>query len=271
MKNVLVQTENVHRFLSGVGELEKRGAREASIMLLIGDPGFGKTECVERWADQEDAVYLCGYPRVTAQMVLGDLVRELGGIPDGRYETRRQQADRLLRSSLNDKGMPRPIILDEAQFYLENKAEALEVIRSLTDRHENSLVLVSMDDIQKQIAKYDQISSRIASVVKMHPANIADVEKLCDGLSEVKISQRLAEEILHHTGGRHRDVVKSIALAETFGKRNRKELVNCVMMSGEVIAYDWRDETPRKVREAMAAREAREMKKQQEECARSAA
>lgn len=269
MKSALVHTKNVEMFLSGAGHLERRGAREASIMLLIGEPGLGKTECVHRWADEQDAIYLCGYPKITAHMVLGELVRELGGIPDGRYENRLQQADRLLGRSFNDQKQPRPIILDEAQFYLKSKAEPLEIVRKLTDRHENTLVLVSMDDIQKEIAEHAQISSRIASVVKMQLADLEDAEKLCDGLSEVKISQRLVEEILFHSGGRHRNIVKSIALAETFGKRNKKDYVSCILMNGETIAYDWRDESPRRVRDVMARREEREEKQKQAERAAS--
>ncbi|MBF0215054.1 MAG: ATP-binding protein [Magnetococcales bacterium] len=242
MRNKLARTENVRRFLAGVGTLEERGAREASMLLVVGDPGYGKTEVVEWWADMVDAVYLCGRPMLTPKMVVGDLVRELGEQPDATYEKRLRQADRLLRVRQT------PIILDEAQFYLTDRAAPLEAIRSLTDRYEVPLVLVSMDQIQEKISRFDQISSRVAVVVKMTPATVADVKVCCDTLSEVPIADDLAEEIHFHTNGRYREIINAIALAERFGKRSKLEVVTRVAMVGEVIAHDWRDESPRKVR-----------------------
>ncbi|MEO5341080.1 MAG: ATP-binding protein [Magnetococcus sp. MYC-9] len=248
MRNRLATTSNVKRFLAGVGLLEARGAREASMLLVVGDPGYGKTEAVERWADTVDAVYLCGKPRSTPHMVLGDLVRELGEQPEFSYEKRYQQADRLLRAS------QRPIILDEAQFYLAEKAEALEAVRSLTDRYEIPLILVSMEQIQEILSRFAQISSRIAAVVKMAPATVEDVRICCDALAEVKIAPCLVEEIHHHTSGRYREIVNAIALVERFGKRNKLSTVTRADMAGEVIANDWRDESPRQVRPVRSTR-----------------
>ncbi len=242
MKNRLASTSNIKRFLIGIGLLEERGAREASMLLVVGDPGYGKTEAVERWADTVDAVYLCGKPRMTPQIVLGELVREMGEQPEHSYEKRYKQADRLLRLNQN------PIILDEAQFYLADKAESLEVVRSLTDRYEVPLILVSMDQIQETISRFEQISSRIAAVVKMMPATVEDVRICCETLAEVQIADCLVEEIHHHTNGRYREIINAIALAEKFGKRNHLESVTRAAMVGEIIAHDWRDESPRKVR-----------------------
>ncbi|MBF0339763.1 MAG: ATP-binding protein [Magnetococcales bacterium] len=242
MRNKLANTMNVKRFVAGTIALEERGAREASMLLVVGEPGYGKTEVVEWWADTKDAIYLCGKPGLTPKIVLGDLVRELGEQPDATYEKRLQQADRLLRTRQT------PIILDEAQFYLIDRAAPLEVVRSLTDRYELSLVLVSMDRIHETIVKFEQISSRIAAVVKMTAATVDDVRVCCDTLCEVKIAEDLVEEIHFHTNGRYREIINAIALAERFGKRGKLEVVTRAAMAGEVIAHDWRDETPRKVR-----------------------
>jgi hypothetical protein len=220
------------------------------MLLVVGEPGYGKTEAVNRWADMVNAVYLCGRPCVSPYALIGDLVRELGEQPESIHDRRYRQADRLLRLKQC------PIILDEAQFFLANKAETLEMIRSLTDRYEVPLVLVSMDNIQEVISKFTQISSRIAAVVKMSAATVDDVRICCDTLSEVSIAQCLVEEIHFHTDGRYREIVNAIAIAETFGKRGKLETVTRAAMAGQVIAHDWRDESPKKVRPVRSARAA---------------
>ncbi|HGX92123.1 MAG TPA: ATP-binding protein, partial [Candidatus Tenderia sp.] len=43
MKHTFVKTENTQRFREGIAILEERGAMEASMMLVTGAPGYGKS------------------------------------------------------------------------------------------------------------------------------------------------------------------------------------------------------------------------------------
>ena len=58
MKKAFVKTENYARFAAGVKAVEQRGAAEAGMMLVHGQPGYGKSHIVYRWAEEAGAVYL---------------------------------------------------------------------------------------------------------------------------------------------------------------------------------------------------------------------
>jgi predicted ATP-dependent serine protease len=58
MKKHFVKTSNFLSFIDGIQAVEARGAMEASMMLVHGHAGFGKSETLDHWATQNDAIYL---------------------------------------------------------------------------------------------------------------------------------------------------------------------------------------------------------------------
>ena len=58
MKKAFVKTENYARFAAGVKAVEQRGAAEAGMMLVHGQPGYGKSHIVSRWAEDAGAIFL---------------------------------------------------------------------------------------------------------------------------------------------------------------------------------------------------------------------
>lgn len=58
MRQGFVKTENYARFIAGVKAVEERGAAEAGMMLVHGQPGLGKSHIVYRWAEEAGAVFL---------------------------------------------------------------------------------------------------------------------------------------------------------------------------------------------------------------------
>ncbi|MBF0371711.1 MAG: ATP-binding protein [Magnetococcales bacterium] len=245
MKNKLVNTQNVKLFLAGILELERRGAREANMLMVVGDAGYGKTITVRRWADMSDAIYLKGRPKLSPNQVMEDLIWELGEKPKHTIGRMEKQARRLLMAS------QQPIVLDEAHFYLTDKASPLEMIRAVTETSENAVILVSTEEIQTTIRHFPPLWSRvIPTVVRMNPASLEDVSLFCSDLCEVTVADDLVREIYHHTEGRYRVIKNAVAIVEQFARRNRLERVTTADMVGEVIAHDWRDRSPLKVRKA---------------------
>lgn len=244
MKKKFAMTSNVQRFLAGIDAAEERGAGEAGMLLVYGEPGYGKSRTAKWWALRKEvnAIFLTGKKSWTPHWALTDLVSELGEIPERANERLYAQAFRALSRT------HQAIVIDEAENTLTDRAAVLDTFRGLTDFLETTLVLVGTGDLAKGIPRYRQISSRIADKVQFLPATVADVGMLCRELCEVGVADDLAEEIHYHTDGRVREVLNAIDRVERFGKNNKKSLVSLPDMVGQVIANDWQTRKESKVR-----------------------
>lgn len=247
MKKKFAMTSNVQRFLAGIDAAEARGAGEAGMLLVYGEPGFGKSRTAKWWALRKEvnAIFLTGKKSWTPHWAMTDLVSELGQIPERTNEKLYAQAVQVLSRT------HQPIVIDEAENTLSDRAAVLDTFRSLTDFLELTLVLVGTDDLAKGIPTYRQISSRIADKVLFLPATVPDVVVLCRDLCDVSVADDLAEEIHFHTGGRVREVLNAIDRVERFGKNNKKSQVTLTDMAGQVIVNDWRTKKEFKVRPAL--------------------
>ena len=120
MKKAFVKTENYARFAAGVKAVEQRGAAEAGMMLVYGQPGYGKSHIVYRWAEEAGAVYLRANVDWTPKYFLVELCKALN--IDGRG-TAQALFERCLRVLVERQC---PIIIDEAEFTLSSNAAVLE-------------------------------------------------------------------------------------------------------------------------------------------------
>ena len=164
MHQGFVKTENYARFAAGVRAVESRGAAEAGMMLVHGLPGLGKSHIVYRWAEEAGAVYLRANVDWTPKYFLCELAKALYLDTRG---TAQQLFERCLRVLIERQC---PIIIDESEFTLRDGAAVLEKIRDFSDRAEVTVVLIGMEQIQRNIGRHKQISSRIAHVVEFAPA-----------------------------------------------------------------------------------------------------
>lgn len=249
MKPGFAMTSNVQRFLAGISVVEDRGAREASMMLVTGDPGYGKTAAAFWWALQHNAVFLRGKASWTPFWLLSELVSELKGRPSHSSEELSKQAViSLLRE-------PRAVVIDEVEHTFHN-LQVLETIRDLVDLVTVPMVLIGTDQVQNRVARYAQFSSRIASVVQFHPATVKDVRTICDHKLEIPVADDLVEEVHRQSGGRVREVMNALAKVERFGKARTgaaaQKPVVLADMAGLPLTHDWQAKRPtRPARPAM--------------------
>ena len=240
MKKELVKTANYERFRAAITAVEQRGAPEASLLLVVGDPGFSKSIVVNRWAVEAKAVYLRAKVGWTPNRFLLELAEELRVDVSGGAK----QIFARVVAVVGKQQMP--IIIDEVQHTLINGARVLEAVRDISDLTETIVVLVAGEErLLPRIARYPQISSRIGKVVEFTAASIDDVARTCDELSEIKIDRDLAIEIHRQSNGRMRDVVGAIAIIERAAKRTGSRHVKAADFAGKALVHDWQTRRPR--------------------------
>ncbi len=245
MKKELVKTSNYERFKLGIKAVERRGAPEASLVLVVGDPGFSKSVVVNRWAIENKAIYLRAKVRWSPSRFLHELAEEL------RLDTSGRAKEVFGRVVAAVGRLQVPLVIDEVQHCLDNGARTLEAVRDISDLTETIVVLVAGEErVQAKIARYPQISSRIAAVVEFGPATTDDVARTCAELIEPEVALDLVEEIRRQSGGRMRQVINAIAVIEAEAKRSGKKKLTAADFVGRALVHDWQASLRRSPRSA---------------------
>lgn len=238
MRNTFVKTSNVQRFLTGMGQVEERGAPEACFLLCVGDAGHGKSRTGQWWGVQNGAVRVRLKAAATAHWFLTDLVRELGEVPTHTCERLFAQS---IESLVRD---PRPIVVDEIENGLARDLAVVETIRDVADLVEVPVVLIGRDYVRAKLKRQRQIWTRISAVVEFTAATRADVALCCAELAEVKVSGDLVDEITKQSEGYIREVVKAIKNVERVGLRLKGEVVELDDMRGAPLTQEWQRRGP---------------------------
>lgn len=211
-----IELTNTKKFHAAIGAFHRRGAAEACWVLVAGRPGLGKTSCVARWGIQTGACTLRLETSCTPAWVLRDLVLALGGVPRHTAALMTDQARELLAQR------PRPIILDEAEEGLKDRARVLDTVRALSDRYEIPVVLAGREQLVKKMQNYQQLLGRVApeAIAVFEPATLADVAALRLAVTGLQATSEADAIIRERTGGVHREIMHALAeLARRFGRR----------------------------------------------------
>lgn len=240
MKNLFAITSNADRFLSAMKALEKRGASEASWVLLTGLPGLGKTELVEWWALRHDAIYLRAKSAWTPRAAMAELAERLGIAPSKKSVDLFGQIISVLGRS------PTPLVVDEIEHCLRD-AKVLEVFRDLSDLTEIPVIVVGMDAVRTAIQRHEQISSRIHQVVDFLPATLDDVRLMAAALIEVPLDwdDDLLAKVHVESEGRYRLIMDALAEIERHAKRCQSRRVSAADFPHK-LTHDWRLRVARK-------------------------
>lgn len=232
MKDLFVKTSNYVAFEAGINKALSRGAQEATNVLVYGPPGTGKTENIDYWAVQNDAIHLRANEGWTPRQFMIELATKAGVDSTGSAQALFERLLSYLVSTAT------PLVFDEVNFCLANNAAVMEKIRDFSDRTETLVIYAGDERVIPKIGRHVQIASRFAAVVEFKMATLADVRLLCDELAEVRVADDLAAYLHQQSGGRVRNVIDGIAVAERIGKKTggTVALADC---EGMEMMFDW--------------------------------
>lgn len=234
MKRGFVITQNYRRLMEAQAAVERRGAREAGLVVVRGAFGVGKSELVERWSVDNGAIFVRCKETWTRRALLDELANKMGQDTRGRNsEVQARIIGRLAVTMV-------PIVLDEADFLIRSTAALLEVVRDISDMCGCAVYLVGMERFADNLARYGHIASRVNRVVELTPAVIDDVKAACERLSDVAIEPDLVERIHVESQGRMRLVLNALAMVEQYAQANGWKKVGAAQVAGKPLVVEFR-------------------------------
>ncbi|NYZ17028.1 AAA family ATPase [Azospirillum sp. RWY-5-1] len=239
MRNAFCKTSNVNRLLAAFSALKQRGAEEACLLLVDGLPGLGKSEAVEWWTVQNGAVLLRAKAGWTQAWMLRDLLGELKVVPGRSCEIMFRQALEALSAAARAadmEGRDFGVVIDEVD-HIARSREVLETLRDLSDLLEMPFVLVGMDRVRAQLARFPQIASRVSQPVEFRPVSLEDTRALASQLCEAEVADDLVAFIHRASGGLVREIKEALAAVERFARRNPSP-VTLAGMAGQPLMND---------------------------------
>ena len=234
MKKGFVQTTNFRLLKEAEKIVARRGAREASLVLIQGKYGIGKSELTERWASENGHVFIRSQKVWTSRALLEEVAERLGlSVRGGAKDVQNRITQHLAQTM-------QALIFDEADYLADMKSAAkLETIRDISDVTGTMVFLVGMENFPAIVQRYDHIASRVARIVQLHPLSLADVQLTCKAKAEVALTPALVEQIHRDSKGRMRHILNAIANIEVWAEANSWTEVDVSHVKGKPLCADF--------------------------------
>lgn len=233
MKTHYVKTSNHKNFLSQVLKIESGAPREARMMLLAGEPGTGKSRCVDFFGAQRNAIYIEGMPGMSMTYVKDYVAHELGIVDLNGFKQQKAINDAMGRRG-------QVIILDEAQHGLEKKAAVIEYLRRIAEQSGSMLILVCHTAERHRFAEHKlaHIATRISAQATFEPATIEDTALYVRELCEVAVDDALIAQAHAESRGRYRLLSSACRSLEEFARRMEKTSLTANDIKGITLCED---------------------------------
>lgn len=234
MKKGFVQTSNFRLLKEAEKMVARRGAREASMVLVQGVYGIGKSELTERWASENGHVFVRARETWTKRTLLDEIANNMGLPVRGTAVDVQNRIIGHLAVSMQS------LIIDEADHLVDlRSASKLETIRDISDMTGTMVFLVGMENLPATVQRYEHIASRVARIVELHPLSMADVQATCKAKADVSITPALQEQIHRDSKGRMRLVLNAISNIEQWAEANSWTEVDVVQVRGRSLCPDF--------------------------------
>lgn len=244
MKSNFVETSNVREFYASLKRVNERGAEEACLVVVDGQPGLGKTTTLNRWVTQTGSIYLRAQVGWDYNWFIQEMLAELSVDPKSIRGKRDRFArvlaelqERAERALFADQLFG--VVIDECDL-VSSRKEIMEGIRGISDLRHMPTILVGMGKLRDNLRRFPQIESRGPNKVAFKPATLQDTRALIDGRCEVPVADDMVQFVWQRSRGFNREILDAIAHIERFGLRADIDQggVSIADMAGQAIMTD---------------------------------
>lgn len=242
MKKGFVQTENFRRLKEAEKLVDQRGAIEASLVLVRGVFGIGKSMLTERWAAESGHVFIRAKETWTKHTMLRDIAAKMGLSVDGNASHVQDRIIGQLAVSMT------PLIIDEADHLIptsrimrggQRVAPMLEALRDITDITGVMCFLVGMERFPTMVLQFDHIASRVAHIVNLRPLSLEDVQATVKAKAEVAMAPEVVAAIHAQSKARMRWVLGAITTLEQWAKANSWTRIEAAHIKGKALCTEF--------------------------------
>jgi DNA transposition AAA+ family ATPase len=192
---------------------------EASIAVIIGEAGSGKTTALRQYAKESHSALLVDVdPSFSKVVLMNEIARALGVEDKGGMNA---VIERVIEA-LKDRDAV--VIIDEADYLSDGSLELVR--RIINDKAHTGVVLVGLPTLEYKIRNlnndHEQIISRVGVMVKLGRLRKADAEKILAGVWR-DLSRETVDAFIKGAGGSTRTLVKLMGRVHQMMKINRVE------------------------------------------------
>jgi DNA transposition AAA+ family ATPase len=223
----LVMIGNVKKSLQAIEYLKRRPKREmVGLGLLYGEPGLGKTRFAQTYAIQQGWIYIRLESGMTARVFRERLLRHI----DERTTTYRKSYN-LTSSTLLWELVAQltrhdiQIMVDEIDYGID-RMDILNTIRDLVDQTETIIVMCGEETSKsKLLERSPRYFDRCNAFVRFERLTVVELQEYVRSVSDVEIDAGLMTEIMNHSRGYLRRIVKRLTKIEMMAQRLGKKSV----------------------------------------------
>ena len=226
MKNSLIKTRNVKRFISLMDNLQKAPSNVSKMALVYGAFGLGKSQTIMWWVTNNDAIYVRCNHNISPRWLLSEIVKELDEVPCYTSQRLFEQIEEKLKYN------PKILVVDEIDYLFSNK-HTIETLRDIHDKLSIPILLVGMELADKKLQKYGHINDRIFAKLKFEKLSKEDFKEIIETLSEVKFSDNAIKYITNRNL-QFRQIVKVITKAEQLANTNKLDEISEEIIKGVI-------------------------------------
>lgn len=226
MKNSLIKTRNVKRFISLMDNLQKAPSNVSKMALVYGAFGLGKSQTIMWWVTNNDAIYVRCNHNISPRWLLSEIVKELDEVPCYTSQRLFEQIEEKLKYN------PKILVVDEIDYLFSNK-HTIETLRDIHDKLSIPVLLVGMELADKKLQKYGHINDRIFAKLKFEKLSKEDFKEIIETLSEVEFSDNAIKYITNRNL-QFRQIVKVITKAEQLANTNKLSEISEKIIKGVI-------------------------------------